>query len=69
LNFIREKELQISKEKEKIQNTSVKLQNLEKEMNYENDQFKKAYQRKKEDTERMSKSIDERKLELDNQEK
>jgi len=61
--------LQISKEKEKIQNTSVKLQNLEKEMNYENDQFKKAYQRKKEDTERMSKSIEERKLELDNQEK
>lgn len=38
-------------------------------MNYENDQFKKAYQRKKDDNERMSKNLDERNVELENQAK
>jgi hypothetical protein len=42
LNFIREKETHFIKEKEKVSTTNIKLQNLEKEMHYENEQFKKA---------------------------
>lgn len=69
LNLIKEKEAMLLVEKDKLYNKTIKLQKLEKEMSEENDKFKKAYQKRKDDQERLANNLEERKRKLDSLEK